>query len=92
MKLENIIDAKAVFINKNDKRMSEDNIQSMFKNHSRRKIAPHMMRHLYATVIYQESGHDAAFVQEQLRHSDINTTLGTYVAGNNRSYEALENM
>lgn len=91
-KVEKIIDDKAVFINKNGKRLSEDNIQSMFKNYSGGKITPHMMRHLYATVLYQESGHDAAFVQEQLRHSDVNTTLGTYAAGDSRSYEVLENM
>lgn len=91
-KVENIIDDKAVFINKNGKRLSEDNIQAIFRNYSGGKITPHMMRHLYATVLYQESGHDAAFVQEQLRHSDVNTTLGTYAAGDSRSYEVLENM
>lgn len=91
-KVENIIDGKAVFINKNGKRLSEDNIQAIFRNYSGGKITPHMMRHLYATVLYQESGHDAAFVQEQLRHSDVNTTLGTYAAGDARSYEVLENM
>ena len=90
--VENIIDDKAVFINKNGKRLSEDNIQAIFRNYSGGKITPHMMRHLYATVLYQESGHDAAFVQEQLRHSDVNTTLGTYAAGDSRSYEVLENM
>ena len=88
----NIIDGKAVFINKNGKRISENNIQAIFRNYSGGKITPHMMRHLYATVLYQESGHDAAFVQEQLRHSDVNTTLGTYAAGDIRSYEVLENM
>ena len=91
-KVENIIDDKAVFVNKNGKRLSEDNIQAIFRNYSGGKITPHMMRHLYATVLYQESGHDAAFVQEQLRHSDVNTTLGTYAAGDSRSYEVLENM
>lgn len=90
--VENIIDDKAVFINKNGKRLSEDNIQAIFKNYSGGKITPHMMRHLYATVLYQESGHNAAFVQEQLRHSDVNTTLGTYAAGDSRSYKVLENM
>lgn len=90
--VENIIDDKAVFINKNGKRLNEDNIQAIFRNYSGGKITPHMMRHLYATVLYQESGHDAAFVQEQLRHSDVNTTLGTYAAGDSRSYEVLENM
>ena len=91
-KVDNIFDFKAVFINKNGKRLNENNIQSIFKNYSGGKITPHMMRHLYATVLYQESGHDAAFVQEQLRHSDVNTTLGTYAAGDSRSYEVLENM
>ena len=91
-KVENIIDDDAVFINKNGKRLSENNIQAIFRNYSGGKITPHMMRHLYATVLYQESGHDAAFVQEQLRHSDVNTTLGTYAAGDARSYEVLENM
>lgn len=91
-RVENVIDDKAVFINKNGKRLSEDNIQAIFRNYSGGKITPHMMRHLYATVLYQESGHDAAFVQEQLRHSDVNTTLGTYAAGDIRSYEVLENM
>lgn len=90
--VKNIIDDKAVFINKNGNRLSEDNIQAIFRNYSGGKITPHMMRHLYATVLYQESGHDAAFVQEQLRHSDVNTTLGTYAAGDSRSYEVLENM
>lgn len=89
--LENIIDDKAVFLNKNGKRLSEDNIKSMFKTYSG-KITPHMLRHLYATILYQESGHDAAFVQGQLRHSDVNTTIGTYVASDSKSYAALENM
>lgn len=56
-KVENIIDDDAVFINKNGKRLSEDNIQAIFRNYSGGKITPHMMRHLYATVLYQESGH-----------------------------------
>ena len=50
------------------------------------------MRHLYATVLCQESGYDAAFVQEQLRHSGANTTLGTYSTGDSRGYEVLKNM
>lgn len=90
--VENIIDKKAVFVNKNGRRLSEGNIQAVFRNYSGGKISPHMMRHLYATVLYQETGHDAAFVQEQLRHSDVNTTIGTYAAGDSKSYEVLENL
>lgn len=91
--LENVIDDKAVFVNKNGKRLNEDNIQSIFRNYSKRKITPHMLRHLYATVLYQESGHDAAFVAEQLRHADTNTTLSIYASGETEeNYNVLENM
>ena len=91
--VENIIDNKAVFINKNGKRLSEDNIQSIFRNYSGGKITPHMMRHLYATVLYQESGHDVAFVQEQLRHASSDTTLSIYASGNTEAnYEVLEKL
>lgn len=92
-KAENIIDNKAVFINKNGKRLSEDNIQAIFRNYSGGKITPHMMRHLYGTVLYQESGHNVALVQEQLRHASSDTTLSIYVSGNTEAdYEVLENM
>ena len=90
--LENIIDKNAVFVNKNGKRLNEDNIKAIFRNYSKGRITPHMMRHLYATVLYQESGHDAALVQEQLRHADVNTTIGTYAASDSRSYDVLANM
>lgn len=92
-KVENIIDGNAVFINKNGRRLNEDNIQAIFRNYSGGKITPHMMRHLYATVLYQESGHDAAFVQEQLRHASSDTTLSIYASGNTEAnYEVLENL
>ena len=91
--LENVIDEKAVFVNKNGKRLNEDNIQAIFRNYSKGKITPHMLRHLYATVLYQESGHDAAFVAEQLRHADTNTTLSIYASGETEeNYNVLENM
>lgn len=90
--VDNIIDKNAVFLNKNGKRLNEDNIKSIFRIYSNNRITPHMMRHLYATVLYQESGHDAALVQEQLRHADVNTTIGTYAASDGNSYEVLENL
>lgn len=92
-KVKNIIDDKALFINKNGKRLREDNIQAIFRNYSGGKITPHMMRHLYGTVLYQESGHNVALVQEQLRHASSDTTLSIYVSGNTEAdYEVLENM
>ena len=89
---ENIVDEKAVFLNKNGRRLTENNIKAIFKFYSNKKISAHMMRHLYATVLYQESGHDAALVQEQLRHADVNTTIGTYAASDSRNYDVLANM
>lgn len=90
--VDDIIDKNAVFLNKNGKRLNEDNIKAIFRIYSNNRITPHMMRHLYATVLYQESGHDAALVQEQLRHADVNTTIGTYAASDSNSYEVLENL
>lgn len=90
--VDDIIDKNAVFLNKNGKRLNEDNIKAIFRIYSNNRITPHMMRHLYATILYQESGHDAALVQEQLRHADVNTTIGTYAASDSKSYDALENL
>lgn len=89
--LENIIDAKAVFLNKNGKRFTEDNIKTMFKNYSEGKITPHMMRHEYITVITKESG-DITFAQEQARHKSSNVTMFSYDSGASRSLSTLENL
>lgn len=86
-----LIDKDAVFINKNGKRFSEKNIQSMFKNYSNRKITPHMMRHEYITVITRETG-DITFAQEQARHRNSNTTMFTYDSGASRSLSVLEKL
>lgn len=91
-KVENIVDENAVFLNKNGKRLSEYNISDIFKNYSNGKISAHMIRHLYATILYQESNHDVALVQEQLRHADVNTTIGTYANSDHRSYGVVENI
>lgn len=85
------IDKKAVFINKNGKRFSEKNIQTMFKNYSNGKITPHMMRHEYITVITRETG-DITFAQEQARHRNSNTTMFIYDSGASRSLSVLEKL
>ncbi len=48
--IDNIIDNNAVFLNKNGKRLTQDNIKSMFKTYGN-GVTPHMIRHWYATVI-----------------------------------------
>lgn len=76
-KVKNIVDTDALFLNRNGKRMVEDNIKSMFKNYSKRKISPHQIRHWYTTVFSQKYG--TAFVQQQLGHRSINTTINNYM-------------
>lgn len=73
----NVIDKDAMFLNRNGKRMVEDNIKSMFKNYSKGKISPHQIRHWYTTVFSQKYG--TAFVQQQLGHRSINTTINNYM-------------
>ncbi len=76
-KMNNIIDTDALFLNRNGKRMVEDNIKSMFKNYSKGKISPHQIRHWYATVFSQKYG--TAFVQQQLGHRSLSTTINNYM-------------
>ena len=85
------VDQDAVFINKNGKRFSEDNIKSMFKNYSGGKLTPHMMRHEYITVITKETG-DITFAQEQARHKSSTVTMNSYDSGASRSLSVLENL
>ncbi|RFZ78273.1 hypothetical protein DS742_14260 [Lacrimispora amygdalina] len=90
-KIDNIIDTKAVFLNKNGKRMNEDNIQSMFKNYSNGKLTPHMMRHEYTTVLQRETN-DPTFVQEQGRWKSDKVMKSVYDSGASRSLDKLANM
>ena len=76
--LDNIIDTEAVFINKNGTRTTERNIKQIFENYGN-GITPHMMRHYYASVMNQNG--NLAFVQQQLGHSSVNTTVNNYANG-----------
>lgn len=76
-KTENIVDINALFINRNGKRMVESNIKDMFRTYSKGKISPHQIRHWYTTVFSQKYG--TAFVQQQLGHKSINTTINNYM-------------
>lgn len=89
--LNNIIDTKAVFLNKNGKRMNEDNIQNMFKTYSGGKLTPHMMRHEYTTVLQRETN-DPTFVQEQGRWKSDKVMRSVYDSGASRSLGKLANM
>ena len=89
--LTNILDKSSVFLNKNCKRLTEDNIQSIFKNYSGGKLTAHMMRHEYTTILQRETN-DATFVQEQGRWKSQKIMTSTYDSGASRSLEKLKNM
>ena len=89
--LTGIVDETAVFLNKNGKRLTEGNIQDIFKNYSRGKLTPHMMRHEYTTILQRETN-DATFVQEQGRWKSQKIMTSTYDSGASRSLDKLANM
>lgn len=87
--LDNIVDTEAVFINKNGTRTTEKNIKQIFENYGN-GITPHMMRHYYATVMNQNG--NLAFVQQQLGHSSVKTTVKNYANGAVGMKDVLNNM
>lgn len=76
--LDNIFDENALFLNKNGKRLTEDNIKAIFKNYGN-GITCHQLRHYYATIIAQKVG--LAFAQQQLGHTSLDTTINNYANG-----------
>lgn len=87
--LDNIVDTEAVFINKNGKRTTEDNIKAIFKNYGN-GITPHMMRHYYAAVMASKG--NIVFAQQQLGHSSMSTTINNYANGSIGMKDVLDNM
>lgn len=86
----NVKSNDAVFLNKNGKRLNENNIKTMFSNYSNGKITPHMLRHEYITKISEKIG--ITFAVEQARHKSANITISTYDSGASRSLQALQNL
>lgn len=87
--LDNIVDTEAVFINKNGKRTTEDNIKAIFKNYGN-GITPHMMRHYYASVMASKG--NIVFAQQQLGHSNMSTTINNYANGSIGMKDILSEM
>lgn len=87
--LDNVVDKEAVFVNKNGTRTTERNIKQIFENYGN-GITPHMMRHYYASVMNQNG--NLAFVQQQLGHSSVNTTVNNYANGAVGMKDVLNNM
>ena len=86
--MENI-NTDAVFVNKNGNRLSEYNIQCIFRTYGD-GITPHMIRHWYATVIANTG--NIAFAQQQLGHTSANTTINNYANGAYGMKDILMNM
>lgn len=87
--LDNIVDTKAVFVNKNGTRTTERNVKQIFENYGN-GITPHMMRHYYASIMNRNG--NLAFVQQQLGHSSVNTTVNNYANGAVGMKDVLNNM
>ena len=87
--LSNIIDTEAVFVNKNGTRTTERNIKQIFENYGN-GVTPHMMRHYYASIMNRNG--NLAFVQQQLGHSNVNTTVNNYPNGAVGMKDVLNNM
>lgn len=83
------IDREAVFVNKNGNRLSEYNIQSIFKIYGE-GMSCHMIRHWYATVMAKTG--NLAFAQQQLGHSSVDTTVNNYANGAYGMKEILAKM
>ncbi len=89
VKVENIADVDALFLNRNGKRFTEENIKTMFKTYGN-GITPHMIRHWYATLM--ASTGNIVFAQQQLGHTSANTTINNYANGAYGMKDFLKNM
>lgn len=87
-KKKHIIDKDALFLNKNGKRLTESNIQAIFKVYGN-GLTPHMLRHWYATIIANQDGGSLA-AQQQLGHHSILTTRQNYINNTYRMRDILD--
>lgn len=87
--LENIVDNDAVFINKNGNRLSENNIQFIFRTYGD-GMSCHMIRHWYATLMPNTG--NIVFEQQQPGHSSVDTTVNSYANGAYGMKDMLTNM
>ena len=75
---EREITNKALFLWKENKRMSKGAITSFFKRYSDGRIYPHMLRHWVGTDLYNRTN-NIVLVQRQLRHKNLETAARYYV-------------
>ena len=71
---------KALFLTTKANRISEIAVHKIITVNSSKKITPHMLRHYYATKLYDETK-DILYVKEQLRHKNVALTANVYANG-----------
>lgn len=76
--MSNIVDKDAVFLTRDGKRFTENNIRKLFQ-YNGNGITPHMMRHWYSTFLSTTG--NTPFAQQQLGHTSITTTINNYSNG-----------
>ena len=86
-KLEGLKDADALFISRNNRRISNSAVQKMVERSfekaglADKNYSTHKLRHTAATLMYQHGGVDTRVLQEILGHEHLNTTqIYTHVA------------
>lgn len=70
-------DTKALFVSRNNQRISDDAVSKLFKNYAKgvtdKHVHPHVMRHSCATNLYEQTG-DIYLCSKQLNHKNVSTT------------------
>ena len=72
-------DSPYLFYSARSEQIMVSGLQKIFKNNTRKagidsRYSIHSLRHTYATELYKASGYNLRLVQQQLRHSSIQTT------------------
>lgn len=73
------INADALFCSNDEKRIKPNTIRKMMKKNSDGRVLPHMLRHYFATDVYNKTK-DIAFVKSLMGHSyNSNVTEAVYI-------------
>lgn len=57
-----------------------------------RKCGTHSLRHTFASILFEQSDNNMAYVSKRLRHAKVSTTADAYVHITNKKYMELDEM